>query len=256
MRSIFDFLLAAIRNVLLAFLLLTVCKTAVASGRVTFCFNDWPPYTQMTNEGATGITVEIIKQAAKLLDRQIQFVEREWDVCLKKVEAGDYDVVLDAAKRDAYLQGPTSFNLYADTFWVSNRRDISRYDQLTGGKIGLVKGYNYSDSLLKLFDKLKLKVVRGKDDPSNIRELANGQLDAVIADLASTFDFTRKNDLEVHPILPPYSFDRLYPAFNKNKAGLQREFDEVLARLLENGFVDQVYMDIIGTSYSSFSNIE
>ena len=244
------------RRLLPAFFLLTAGAGAVANDRLTFCFNDWPPYTQMTNDGATGITVEIIKQAAKLLDRQIQFVERKWDECLAKVEAGEYDAVLDAAKRDAYLQGPTSFNLYADTFWVSNKRDISRYDQLTGGKVALVKGYNYSDRLFKLFEDLKMTVVRGQDDPSNISELAAGRVDAVVADLASTFVLTRENDVKVHPILPPYSFDRLYASFNKNRAGVHREFDQVLARLLESGFVDQVYMDSIGTSYSSFSNIE
>ena len=237
----------------LLFFLLTVSPLAFADDAVSFCFNDWPPYSTMTDEGARGVTVEIVRRAAEFVGREARFVEREWNECLKLVEDGELDAVLDAAQRDAYLQGPTSFNSYTDTFWVGNRGNINRYDQLKGGKIALVEGYNYADSLLAQIESLQARVVRGANDPSNIRDLADGKIDAAVADLASTFAFTREHNLPVHPILPPFSVDLLYVSFNRQKSGLQREFDGAFARLIGEGVVDRIYVEHIGTPYSSFS---
>ena len=237
---------------LLAFIFLIAPAAAAANERVTFCFNDWPPYTQMTNDGAVGISVEIVKRAAALIDRQIQFVEREWNDCLQKVKKGEYDVILDAAERDAYLQGPTSFNQYSDTFWVSNNSNVSHYDQLTGLKLALVEGYVYDDRLMAHIENLGVEVVRGKDDPTNIQDLADGKVDATVSDLASTFVVTSRNKLQVHPILPPFSVDRLYASFNRDKPDLHRAFDRAFATLLEQGVVDEIYKAAIGTTYSSF----
>ena len=235
------------------FFLLSVSPFTAADDAVSFCFNDWPPYSMMTAEGARGITVEIVRRAAESVGREARFVEREWSDCLKLVEDGELDAVLDAARRDAYLQGPTSFNSYTDTFWVSNRSNINRYDQLSGGEIALVEGYNYADSLLAHIESLRVRVVRGADDPSNIRDLAGGEIDAAVADLASTFAFTREHNLPVHPILPPFSVDLLYVSFNRQKVELQREFDRAFAGLIEQGVVDRIYVEYIGTPYSSFS---
>ena len=241
------------RIILLLIILASLPRAyAATDDNLTVCFNNWPPYTRMTDAGATGISVEVVERAASQLNRVVRFVEREWEECLEKVKQGEFDALLDAAKRDAYLQGPASFSLYSDTFWVSNSRDISRYDQLRGGRVGLVTGYNYNDRLMAQIEDLDMQVIRGKDDPSNVRDLAVGKFDAIIADLASTFVYSRDNALEVHPILPPFSYDRLYLSFNRERGETQREFDRVIGQLLENGAVDEIYERQIGTPFSSF----
>lgn len=235
-------------------LMLLLPLPAVADGPVTFCYADWPPYTQTKDGTVRGITAEIIRQAASALGREIRFVEREWDDCLERVKSGEFDAILDAARRDAYLQGPTSFNSYIDTFWVTNASQINRYDQLRGGRIALVKGYNYDERLHAHLRDLDAEVVRGIDDPTIIRDLATGKLDASVADLASTFYVARKENLNIVPILPPFSEDRLYTSFYAGRPEVQREFDRAIAQLLENGFVDEVYKKYIGISFSSFND--
>jgi ABC-type amino acid transport substrate-binding protein len=237
---------------LLFLALLISSMPALSDHRVTFCYVDWPPYTEMTDGVADGITIRIIRRAAQIIDREIRFVKREWNECLEKVRQGEFDVILDAAKRDAYLQGPTSFNSYVDTFWVSNKSNINRYDQLIEGKIALVEGYNYDDRLLSHLKDLKAEVVRGKDDPSILQDLAQGRLDAAVADLAGTFAYKRQKNLQIHPILPPFTVDRLYASFNRDKVDLQRDFDQAFATLIEQGYVDEVYEEFIGTTFSSF----
>lgn len=219
----------------------------------TFCFNDWPPYTRTTDSEADGISINIIKRAAQILGREAVFFEMEWNECLNKVKEGAVDAVLDAAQRDEFLQGPTSFNMYTDTFWVNNSSNINRYEQLNGGKIGLVEGYVYNDRLLAHLKTLNLELVYGVDEPTIIRDLAQGQLDTVVADLASTFVFVRQQKIKAHPILPPFSVDKLYLSFNAAKPELQRDFDRIFAELLAQGYVDEVYQQWIGTTYSNFA---
>lgn len=228
---------------------------AVAANTVSFCFNNWPPYTRMTEKGAEGISVEIVKRAAEVLDEDIRFVEMEWSDCIAKVKNGELDAVMDAGVRKAFLQGPTSFSSYTDTFWVRNSSAVSHYEDLSGGTIAVVKGYNYTDRLLEQFEKLGLTVVYGTDDPTNIRDLARGKLDAAVGDLASTFAYAREHGLKVHPILPPFSVDLLFVSFNREKPELQRRFDRAFADLLEQGFVDDVYKRHIGATYASFADV-
>jgi polar amino acid transport system substrate-binding protein len=241
---------------LLTLFLLISPMPALADEPVTFCLVDWQPYTVITNGEADGITVRIIRKAAELINREISFVQHQWDECLDKVKQGELDVILGASNRPAFLQGPTSFNSYVDTFWVSNKSKISSYDQLSGGKVALVKGYNYDDRLHAHLKDLNAEVVRGKDDPAILFDLDQGRLDAAVADLASTFLLTQQNNLQIHPILPPFTADRLYASFNREKVELQRDFDQAFARLIEQGYVDEVYMEFIGTTFSSFATVE
>lgn len=238
-------------------LLLFISPLPVFSGDpVSVCFVEWRPYTRMTENGAEGISVSIVKKAAQLLGREVIFVEHGWNDCLQKVKDGEYDLILDAARREDYLQGPTSFSIYSDTFWVSNSRNVNRYEQLSGGKVALVEGYKYDERLHAHIDNLGLEVVRGADDLTIVRDMAQGRVDAAVADLASTFIVVREENLEAHPILPPFSFDRLYATFHRGKPELQREFDRAFAQLIEQGYVDEVYQKTIGTSYSSFVSAE
>ena len=248
----------SVRGMLLVWLgglsMLLLPLTAAAEDPVTFCYADWPPYTEAKDGRLQGITVEIVSQAASDLGREIRFVKREWNDCLERVESGEFDAILDAARRDAYLQGPTSFNSYIDTFWVANASKIDRYDQLRGGKIALVKGYNYDPRLHAHLHDLDAEVVRGIDDPTIVRDLAAGKLDASVADLASTFYFAQAENLDIHPILPPFTEDRLFTSFHAGRPEIQRDFDRAFAQLLENGFVDEVYRKYIGITFSSFND--
>ncbi|MDH3220089.1 MAG: transporter substrate-binding domain-containing protein [Gammaproteobacteria bacterium] len=241
---------------LIPIVLLLSSAPIYADDIISFCFNDWPPYAIVSDANPSGISIEIIAEAGRRLGRPVLFVELAWNECLEQVREGEIDAVIDAARRDEYLQGPTSFSVFTDTFWVKNESDISRYGDLQGGKIGLVDGYSYDDTLLAQIEGLNLRVSYAKDDPANILSLARGQVDVIIADLASTFLFVRQQNLSLHPILPPFSVNTLYVSFNAKRVELQPEFDRVFRVLIEEGFVDDIYQRYIGVSYSSFVNTE
>lgn len=237
----------------LALSILTSPGPVYSGDAVSVCYSHWPPYSETTGSGAKGISISIMKQAARLLDLEIGFVEDSWNGCLGKVKRGELDVILDAAMRAEYLQGPTSFSIYSDTFWVNNNSNISRYEQLSGGKIALVEGYSYDQRLLVHIENLSLEVVTGSDDSTNLRSLARGEVDAVITDLASGFVLVEQESLTAHPILPPFTYEKLYASFHRGIPDLQRRFDGAISELIKQGYVDEIYQRFLGVTYSSLS---
>ena len=245
------------KNVVAMLLMLVSLGALSASGApVSFCFNDWPPLAMKTAAGPEGISITIIKEAARRLGKEVTFQELPWNRCLQQVRDGEIDAVIDAAKRAEFIQGPASFSIFSDTFWVRNDSNINSYADIQGGRIGLVNGYNYNDRLLAHITALGLQHEYAVDDPTNIQKLAFGRVETVIADLASTLHFVRHHKLKIHPILPPYSFDRLYGSFHGGKRDIQRQFDHMFATLLEEGFVDAVYQQYLGINYSDLLDID
>lgn len=216
---------------------------------VSFCFNEWPPYATMDMGKAAGVSVEIIRAASKIIGHEAEFTELPWKRCLQMVKEGRIDAVIDAAKRDDYLQGPTSFSVYADTFWVHEDSKAKRIDDLRDGRIGLINGYEYAPRLTRRIADLGMTVELAVDDPANIRMLAFKRLDAIIGDTVGTLHFARSHRLSLRPLLPPFNTDPLYASFNRNRSALQRQYDQAFKALIEKGTVDEVYRTHVGQGF-------
>lgn len=85
---------------------------------VRFCFNSWPPYVKVEQDQSTGITVDILREAARRAGLKVSFRELPWNRCLQNVRDGEFDAVLDAAERTEFLRGPVSFSLHTYSFWI------------------------------------------------------------------------------------------------------------------------------------------
>ena len=184
------------------FLLVNPGHASATRSSVSFCFNDWPPFASKTTDGAEGISITIIDEAAKRFGKEAIFEELPWNRSLQKVKDGEIDAVIDAAERSEFIQGPASFSIFSDTFWVREDSGIMNYSDITGGKVGLVDGYKYTA-----------------------------------------------------PILPPFSVDQLFVSFNQEKAEIHRQFDQMFTELQKERFIDTVYRQYPGTSYSELLKI-
>jgi|GEM_PF-908795 len=219
---------------------------------VSFCFNDWPPYSVMKDGAAEGITVEILRGAADRAGLAATFRELPWKRCLQMVETGQVDAVMDAAERDEYLQGEASSTVYTNTFWVRADDPSKTFDSamLQGKSVGLVDGYRYGDELDEILSQPGVHREYSKDDSTNIRKLSFKRVDVIIGDFASTQYFAKENGLSLRALVPSHSFDRLYPSFNKNKASAQSRINTALRSMIADGTVDTIYRKKLGVSFS------
>lgn len=224
----------------------------VGAADARFCFNDWPPYATVRNGEAAGISVEILREAARRAGLNAVFTELPWNRCLKLVSDGELDAVMDAAARDNFLQGPTSVTWYSNTFWVRDRDDAVAFTPavLQGRGLALVDGYIYPPSLLALAENAGMEIEYSVDDANNIRKLAFGRVDTIVGDIVGTTVFAHDHGLDIRPLQPSHSVDPLYHSFNPERGHLHRMIDASLAQMLDNGEIDRIYMKHVGFTFA------
>jgi polar amino acid transport system substrate-binding protein len=217
---------------------------------VVFCYSSWPPYAHVRDGAMDGLSVRVLKEAALRAGLRAEFHDRPWKRCLNEVRHGRMDAVIDAAARDGFLYGPTSFSTYTNTFWVRQDSTLQEFtlDAFQGKLVGMVDGYAYPDALSK---NPPFSVDFSVDEQTMLRKLATERVDAVVADLVSTTRNASMNKLAVRPLLPSHSVDRLYPSFHKNRRELHARIDAALRQMLDDGFIDAVYQELLGIDAST-----
>ncbi len=216
--------------------------------RLGFCFNAWPPYAYVQDGVATGLSVRVLDEAARRSGVVIDYLERPWKRCLHEVRTGTIDAAIDAASRPEFVQGPVSYSVYTNTFWVRDDAELQSFslEGLRGKTIGLVTGYRYPAELV---EDAPYRIDYSVDDDTNLRKLAAGRVDAIVADLVSTVRAAESAKLGVRPLLPSHSVDRLYPSFNEKRGAVQKRFDAALAEMQAEGYFAAVYREMLGVDF-------
>lgn len=243
---------ASVLAALLAGAIVAACAGgAHAKDTISYCFNSWPPFAMVENGQPAGISIEILAEATRRAGYRPVFTELPWNRCLDEVEQGRIDAVVDAASRDEFIQGPVSYSFYSNTIWVREGDLLQRYEaaQLRERTVGLVDGYDYPPSLLDDLRQAGARFETTVDDPTNIRKLSFGRVDAIIADLVSTMQFARSYGLSLRPLKPTHSADSLFPSFNLDAADRQSAVNEVLQELISDGSVDAAYRRFLDLGY-------
>ena len=234
---------------LATFLLALARDAATQATEVGFCFNAWPPYAYVEDGKAGGLSVEVLREASRRSGLTAVFHELPWKRCLHLVRTGELDAVIDASDRPEFLQGPATYNVYTNTFWVREDDAMQAFDldAFKGKTVGLVSGYNYPDELA--IDP-PYRIDYSVDDAMNLRKLTGGRVDAIVADMVVTLQLRREQGLPIRPIAPSHSVDNLYPSFNPGRKPLQRRIDAALAEMIDDGSIDRAYGARLGVDYS------
>lgn len=214
----------------------------------SFCFNDWPPYTLTVDGKASGLSVDILREAARRAGVLARFIELPWKRCLQLVETGEIDAVIDAAERPQFIHGSISFTVYTNTFWVRGDDALARVDEaaLVERRLGLVTGYAYGDVLERMFSDSGVSIDHAVDDEMLVRKLVFDRTDIIIADFVSTRLLAISKGLDVRPMRPAHSLDRLYPSFNRDRHALMLAIDAGLATMCADGSIQGAYFEALG----------
>jgi polar amino acid transport system substrate-binding protein len=120
------------------------------SERLTVAYNDWPPYKIGQNGTIRGIDALVLDEIARRTGLEFDYVECPWARCLIMLQNGSVDMITTIAKTEErkesmdFLEPPTR-DSYPISFYtnVTTRHAVSRYEDLYGLDIGLIRGSAY-----------------------------------------------------------------------------------------------------------------
>jgi polar amino acid transport system substrate-binding protein len=175
---------------------------------------NWPPAKIVENGRFGGVDVLMLEELAQRAGIVVEYTECPWRRCLVMLEAGDVDLISSITKspeRERYLQfiEPPYRNGY-DIFFYTRGADLTRYEDLQGLAIGLIRGGAYFERLDQ--DRGLAKVAVTREDQL-IEMLSRGRLEVIVG-VGWNLDYLiqrrelskiiRKTSLVVPTVAPTY----------------------------------------------------
>ncbi|MDX1737113.1 MAG: transporter substrate-binding domain-containing protein [Alphaproteobacteria bacterium] len=232
------------------FILTLYIGISAKANDVKGCFTTWPPYTYMDNDEPKGITVDVMQEAARRKNFNLELNNLPWNRCLRMVQQNQMHFAMDSLPRAGYKRIKSPSAIYIQTFWQrkSAKSDIlTYYGQITDQRLALIQGYKYSDDLLEAgFSHIEWV----KDETTAARLIERERLDLLFGDVVVMQHILNRDDFQLKPMMPVQSVDFLFPAFNLGQSEIANQFDDAVASMHADGTMDKIYTKHIGLSYT------
>lgn len=212
---------------------------------VTVGINHAPPYRVSTEDGATGLYVEIFDEIAERINWDVRYVEAPFRRVMLMMEEGKVDVMLGPLKtleRERVMAFvapvfPPERKLF---FYYRDENRIEEYDDLHGKKIGVLSGASYFEEFDADEELDKEPVARYEN---LMRMLEKDRVDVVIApELVGRHTVQQLGmDFSVSPYQVPG--EHSYIAISRTSPVLAHE--EEIARAFEQIRKDGVYEKLV-----------
>ena len=191
---------------------------------------EWPPYSG-SRLAAQGVLSAVVSDAFKAAGRSVKIEFFPWNRAVD-IARNNKDYV--AYFPEYHATAKESECLYSDPVGHSPLVLVERkanplrwnsYDDLSGRKIGVVKGYLNTEELDARIASRVLAVDHALDDARNILKLAAGRVDAAVIDL-NVFNYLVKNDASVKAVAGPLQVNakfledkKLFVCFTRSPEG-------------------------------------
>lgn len=219
---------------------------------VTVGINHAPPYRVVSDEGVTGLYVDIFNEIAGRIGWDVRYVEAPFRRVLLMMEEGEVDVMLGPLKLEKREQVmafvapvfPPERKLF---FYHREENRITEYGDLYGKKIGVLSGASYFDRFDNDENLTKEPIARYEN---LMRMLEIGRVDVVVApELVGRYTV---NNLDVDVSVSPYQVpgERSYIAISRNSPVLSRQdqVNRVFEQIRQDGTYDRLIMGYLDHS--------
>ena len=233
-------------------LLLSACGGQEDLGTVVIgCNAEYPPFENVDEDGnLIGFDVDLMTAIAEEAGFEFEWVNTRWDGIFVALASGEFDAVISAATitaeraetvdfSDPYFDAGQSITVRADN------TDILGPDDLSGVKVGVQLG---TTGDIWLSDETDAEVVRYDENTLAFQALANGDVDAAVADNTTAIEIVKANPEMNLKFLPDvYTKEQYGIAVNKDRADLLEAINEGLAAVRASGKYDEIYDKYFGT---------
>lgn len=238
--------------ILIAGVLLAACGGQEDLGTVVIgCNAEYPPFENVDEDGnLVGFDIELMTAIAEEAGFEFEWVNTRWDGIFVALASGEFDAVISAAtiteERAETVDFSTPYFDAGQSITVrADNTDILGPDDLAGLKVGVQLG---TTGDIWLSEETDAEVVRYDENTLAFQALANGDVDAAVADNTTAIEIVQANPEMNLKFLPDvYTKEQYGIAVNKDRADLLEAINEGLAAIRENGIYDEIYAKYFGT---------
>ncbi|HEX9798364.1 MAG TPA: basic amino acid ABC transporter substrate-binding protein [Anaerolineales bacterium] len=241
-----------------ASMLLAACGGAATEapasdlGTVTVGTNaEYPPFEFVDDAGnVTGFDVDLMNAIAEEAGFEVEFVNTRWDGIFVALAAGEFDAVISAATITPERAETVNFS---DAYFNAGQRivvrgdetEISGPDDLAGKSVGVQTG---TTGDIWLTDDTDAEVVRYDENTLAFQALANGDVDAAVADGPTAVDIVKANpEMNLTVLDGVYTDEEYGIAVNMERADVLAAINDGLAAVRASGEYDEIYDRYFGT---------
>jgi len=191
-----------------------------------------------------GFDIDLINAVGAASNMEVEIVNTKWDGIFVALASGEFDAVISAVTitperaevvdfTDAYFNAGQAIAVRADN------ADIASEADLDGRTVGVQLG---TTGDIYLTDNTTANVQRFEENPLALQALANGDVDAVVADSPTLADSIRANpELGLKMVGEPFTEELYGIAVNKAKPEVLAGLNAGLAALRADGTYDALY---------------
>jgi polar amino acid transport system substrate-binding protein len=240
---------------LAALMAVTACQGTTQMddlGTVTIGMNaEYPPFEYVNEDGViTGFDADLIDAIAEEAGFDYELVNTRWDGIFVALASGEFDAVISAATITEERAEKVNFSdPYFDAGQViavrADEEEIDGPDDLAGLRVGVQLG---TTGDIWLTDETDAEVVRFDENTLAFQALANGDVDAAVADSTTAIDIVNSNpEMDLRVLSGVYTDEQYGIAVNKERDDLLEAINEGLAAVKASGEYDEIYDKYFGT---------
>jgi ABC-type amino acid transport substrate-binding protein len=207
----------------------------------------YPPYQFERDGEIAGIDHDIISEAFKIHNVEVETALHDWDECVALLDAGKADGIFQITRTpervgrfifsDRLRTARTIFFKRTESAIVPGGGK-SLVSQLNGTKVGVLAGYSYNEEVDGLESELK---VEKNSSEGLLRGLARGEFSLALMDEGVAAFLMKGLEIEGVEQVPGFDIRRdLFVAFRKDLSGPVRCFNSGLEEIRKSGVYDSV----------------
>jgi methyl-accepting chemotaxis protein len=231
--------------------------TRKSSDKLVVATSPYPPFIiyNEKDKSLSGVDIEIIKEIYKRSNIEVEFNITTWNTSLKMVEEGLSDILPTISydsQKENFLDFTESYRDTSKNVFLSRKDSkviINNFSDLYSYKIGVIKGYNYSD---KFNNDKKINKIENANEDTMFDKLVKGQVDAILINDFSGKYFSKTNDLgnilmEQKTCFEEKDNDTILGFSKVNNLSVNiKQFEDGYKQLKEDGTIDKILKKYLG----------
>lgn len=225
--------------------------------------NAYQPFVYLDESGKlTGYEKAVLDEVDQLLPQyKFKYESFEFKNILPALDAGKVDLAahqyeINDERQKKYLFGKVGYTDYTSYVVVdkASGHDFQSLDDLAGHKVHTSTGSNFA-YLLEQYNKKhdrKIDIVYG--DGGNeilVKNLQNGTVDAALLTKYDVNKLNKQFNANLVTSGKPVNVSKTYYLYQKNNTKLQKDIDQALQKLIDNGKLADLSKKILGGDFTT-----